>query len=56
MKENYLDINKLKFTQKQFEDFLNIAKQKKIMENQLKQIMDEMLLSGKEAQDIIKEK
>ncbi|HRX64003.1 MAG TPA: Asp-tRNA(Asn)/Glu-tRNA(Gln) amidotransferase subunit GatB [Candidatus Absconditabacterales bacterium] len=56
IKEKFVDINNLKFDIKQFKDFLNITNEGKIMENQMKIVMDEMLETGKSAQEIIKEK
>jgi Golgi nucleoside diphosphatase len=56
MKENFSTIDQLKFTQTQFSEFLSKAKAGSLMENQLKIIMDEMLSTGKNSEDIIKEK
>ena len=56
IKEKFVDINNLKFDIKQFKDFLNITNEWKIMENQMKIVMDEMLETWKSAQEIIKEK
>ncbi len=56
MKENFVDINNLKFDIKQFKDFLNITNEWKIMENQMKIVMDEMLETWKNAEEIIEEK
>jgi len=55
-KENYKSINELNFSKEQFQKFLEIVKDWKILENQLKVIIDEMLKSGKNAEEIIKEK
>jgi len=55
-KENYIEITKLKFTKTQFIDFLKIAEKWEIINNKLKQIMDEMLNTGKSPQKIIQEK
>lgn len=56
MKENFVDINNLKVNKDQIKEFLKIANSWEIMENQLKIVMDEMLQTGKDAQEIIKEK
>ncbi|HKL43948.1 MAG TPA: Asp-tRNA(Asn)/Glu-tRNA(Gln) amidotransferase subunit GatB [Candidatus Absconditabacterales bacterium] len=56
MKENFVDINNLKFDIKQFKEFLKITEDGKIMDSQLKMVMEEMLETGKSAQEIIKEK
>ena len=55
-KENYKTINELNFSKDQFISFLQIAKESKILDNQLKVIMDEMLKTWKNPQEIIKEK
>jgi aspartyl-tRNA(Asn)/glutamyl-tRNA(Gln) amidotransferase subunit B len=55
-KENYKSINELSFNKEQFQKFLVVVKDWKILENQLKVIIDEMLKSGKNAEEIIKEK
>ncbi len=56
MKENFTTIDKLTFTPWQFSEFLNKAQAGSLMENQLKIIMDEMLSTGKNPEEIIKEK
>ena len=56
MKENFVDINNLKFDIKQFKEFLKITEDWKIMDSQLKMVMEEMLETWKSAQEIIKEK
>lgn len=55
-KENYKSINQLNFNKEQFINFLQIAQEWKILDNQLKVIMDEMLNNWKDPQDIIKYK
>ncbi|MFA5747606.1 MAG: Asp-tRNA(Asn)/Glu-tRNA(Gln) amidotransferase subunit GatB [Candidatus Absconditabacterales bacterium] len=55
LKEKIVGINGLKITKNQFSEFLKIAKEGKIMESQLKIVMDEML-SGNKIENIIKEK
>ncbi|HCB51723.1 TPA: hypothetical protein DEP21_04110 [Patescibacteria group bacterium] len=55
-KENFTSIHELKFSKEQSIKFLQIAQEGKILENQLKIIMDEMINTGKDSEDIIKEK
>jgi aspartyl-tRNA(Asn)/glutamyl-tRNA(Gln) amidotransferase subunit B len=55
LKEKIVWINGLKITKNQFSEFLKIAKEWKIMESQLKIVMDEML-SWNKIENIIKEK
>jgi hypothetical protein len=45
MKENFVDINHLPVNQNQIKDFLKIASNGDILENQLKVVMDEMIVS-----------
>jgi len=56
MKENFTTIDTLKFSNGQFNEFLTKAQAGSLMENQLKIIMDEMLSTGKNIEEIIKEK
>ncbi|MFA7298157.1 MAG: Asp-tRNA(Asn)/Glu-tRNA(Gln) amidotransferase subunit GatB [Candidatus Absconditabacterales bacterium] len=56
MKDNFVTIDKLTFTPGQFNEFLSKAQAGSLMENQLKIIMDEMLSTGKNLEEIIKEK
>lgn len=56
MKENFKSINELPITNEQFKDFLEIAQEGKVMESQMKIVMDEMLATGKNPDDVIKEK
>ena len=56
MNEQMKTIQELPFSQKHFEKFLEIAQEGKVMESQLKIIMDEMLATGKNPDDIIQEK
>lgn len=56
MKENFVWINELKFDKEKLIDFLKIAIEWKIMDNQMKVVMDEMLNSWKSANEIIQEK
>jgi Asp-tRNA(Asn)/Glu-tRNA(Gln) amidotransferase B subunit len=56
MKENYKKINELNFSKSDFKEFINIAISGKIMDNQMKIVMDEMLNTGNKVEDIIKEK
>jgi aspartyl-tRNA(Asn)/glutamyl-tRNA(Gln) amidotransferase subunit B len=55
-KENYKSINELNFNKQQFINFLQIAQESKILDNQLKVIMDEMIKTWKNPEEIIKEK
>ncbi len=55
-KENFKSINELNFSKQQFQKFLEINQESKILDNQLKAIMDEMLKTWKDPQDIIKDK
>ncbi len=55
-KENYKTIQELPFSKEMFIEFLISAQEGKIQENQLKIIMEEMLLTGKSHKEIIKEK
>ncbi len=56
MKENFASIDTLKFSNGQFNEFITKAQAGSLMENQLKIIMDEMLSTGKNVEEIIKEK
>jgi len=56
MKENFVWINKLKFDKEKFIDFVKIATEWKIMDNQMKVVMDEMLATWKTSKEIIDEK
>ncbi|MCX6824301.1 MAG: Asp-tRNA(Asn)/Glu-tRNA(Gln) amidotransferase subunit GatB [candidate division SR1 bacterium] len=56
MKENFKNTQELPFTNEQFGEFLGKAQDGSLMENQLKIIMDEMLSTGKNLEEIIKEK
>ncbi len=56
MKENFATIDTLKFSHRQFNEFIIKAQAGSLMENQLKIIMDEMLSTGKNSEEIIKEK
>ncbi len=56
MNEQMKTIQELPFSQDAFGKFLEIAQEGKIMESQLKIIMDEMLATGKNPEEIIKEK
>ncbi|MCF7835317.1 Asp-tRNA(Asn)/Glu-tRNA(Gln) amidotransferase subunit GatB [Candidatus Gracilibacteria bacterium] len=56
MKENFKSINELNFTKDKFQQFLKIAQEGKILDNQLKIVMDEMIKTGKNPEEIIKEK
>lgn len=56
LKENIKLISELPFDQQKFIDFLKISIEWKIMDNQMKDVMAEMLSSWKDPQKIIKEK
>ena len=56
MKENFKTINQLPFEQTKLTEFLTKAEAGSLMENQLKIIMNEMLSTGKNPEEIIKEK
>ena len=56
MKENFVWINDLPFNLKQLSEFIKISDEWKIMDNQMKIVMDEMLKTWKSASKIIKEK
>ena len=56
LKENLVSIEQLPFTQQQFHDFLYIAQEGKLPDNQLKIVMDEMLQTGADPQQLIKDK
>lgn len=56
MKENYKTINELPFDRTVLTEFLTNAQEGKLMENQLKIVMNEMLSTGKHPDEIIKEK
>ncbi len=56
MKENFVWINDLPFKLKQLSEFIKISDEWKIMDNQMKIVMDEMLKAWKSASEIIKEK
>ncbi len=56
IKENYKKINELPFSKELFIEFLSNAEANKLPENQLKIIMEEMLLTWKSPNKIIEEK
>ena len=56
LKENFKTINQLPFKKDNFIEFLTKAQEGSLIENQLKIIMDEMLSTGKNPIEIIKEK
>ena len=56
MKENFVWINDLPFKLKQLSEFIKISDEWKIMDNQMKIVMDEMLKTWKSASEIVKEK
>jgi len=56
MKENFVWIDNLPFDMNKFIAFLKIADEWKIMDNQMKIVMDEMLATWKSANEIIAEK
>jgi aspartyl-tRNA(Asn)/glutamyl-tRNA(Gln) amidotransferase subunit B len=56
LKDNFKAISELPFSQEQFSEFLTKAQAGSLMENQLKVVMDEMLSTGKNPDEIIKEK
>jgi len=55
-KSNFISINKLKFGKKQFVNFIETCLNWELLDNQLKQVMEIMLQTGNQAQDIIEEK
>jgi len=55
-KENFVSITELKMNTDAFKDFLKIAQEGKVMDNQLKIVMEEMLQTGDTAEAIIKDK
>lgn len=56
LNEHFKTINELPFSQEQFIEFLTKAQEEKLIENQLKVVMQEMLSTGKHPDEIIKEK
>jgi len=56
MTAHFVNITELPIDQEQLIEFFNIAKEGKLIDNQLKLIMEEMLQTGASASDIIKEK
>ena len=56
MNENFKTIHELPFSQTILTEFLTRAKEGNLIENQLKVVMQEMLSTGKSADEIIKEK
>ena len=56
MTAHFVNITELPVDQEQLVEFFNIAKEGKLIDNQLKLIMEEMLQTGASASDIIKEK
>lgn len=55
-KEHFVTIDRLPFDENEFREFLTIAAEWKIMDNQLKIIMNELLTTDKNTATIIKEK
>lgn len=56
LNEHFKTINELPFKQEQFIEFLTTAQAGNLIENQLKVVMQEMLSTGKNPSEIIKEK
>jgi len=56
MKENFKTINQLPFDKTKLTEFLTKTQAGSLMENQLKIIMNDMLTTGKNIDEIIKEK
>jgi len=56
IKENLSSINDLKFSREKFNSFLQIAQEWKLLESQLKIVMDEMLKTWEDPEKIIKSK
>lgn len=56
MNENYKSIHELPFDKTKLREFFTKAQEGKLIENQLKIIMQEMLATGKSVDEIIKEK
>jgi len=56
LKEKFIDIDQLPFSQNQFIQFLQIAQKEKILNNQLKEIISEMLKTWTDPEEIIKNK
>lgn len=56
LKENLITWSQLPVTETQLADFFTLVAAGKIRENQLKVVMDEMLSTGKDAQDIVADK
>jgi len=56
MKENFKTIKELPFDMTKLTEFLAKAQAGSLMENQLKIIMNEILITGKSADEIIKER
>lgn len=56
MKDNFVWINDLKFDRKEFINFLNITAEWKIIDNQMKLVMEEMLHTWRSAKEIITDK
>lgn len=56
MTAHFVPITELPVDQEQLIEFFTIAKDGKLIDNQLKIVMDEMLASGASASDIIREK
>jgi Asp-tRNA(Asn)/Glu-tRNA(Gln) amidotransferase B subunit len=56
MNEHFTTINEIPFNQDTFIEFLTTAQAGNLIENQLKVVMQEMLSTGKNPSEIIKEK
>jgi len=56
LKENFVDIDKLEFDKNEFIEFLKIVEKWNILDNQLKQVMDEMLKSWSPVGEIVAKK
>jgi len=56
MNENFKTIHELPFDKTKLTEFLTKAQEGKLIENQLKIIMNDMLSTGKSPAEIIKEK
>jgi aspartyl-tRNA(Asn)/glutamyl-tRNA(Gln) amidotransferase subunit B len=55
-KDKFKTINDLNFNKEQFQEFIKVTQEWKILDNQLKIVMDEMLINWRNPSEIIKEK
>jgi Asp-tRNA(Asn)/Glu-tRNA(Gln) amidotransferase B subunit len=53
-KENFLTLSQLKFDRGQFVSFLRLIESEKLISNQYKMVMEQMIITGNSPDEVIK--